>query len=66
LTDEFCGDATKQTQGSAFVRKNSLDAGGQGLAEVVAVLSRFLMPPTQAVASDMAFERQWPAGGPWG
>jgi predicted nucleotidyltransferase component of viral defense system len=66
LTDEFCGDATKQTQWSAFVRKNSLDAGGQGLAAVVAVLRRFLMPPTQAVASDMAFEQQWPAGGPWG
>lgn len=66
LTHEFYGDATKQTQWSAFVRKNSLDAGGQGLAEVVAVLSHFLMPPTQAVASDMAFEQQWPAGGPWG
>lgn len=66
LTDEFCTDATKQAQWRAFIRKNSLEVDGRDLDDVIRLLNRFLMPPTQAAASSASFERHWPAGGPWG
>lgn len=65
LTKEFSQDKTKQTQWGAFIRKNALAVGGQGLDEVVYLLRAFLMPPAHAAAEGKSFEMVWPKAGPW-
>jgi hypothetical protein len=65
LTAAFADDATKQAQWRAFVRRSRLDATTPPLADVVAVVRDFLGPPARAVAAGEAFERVWPASGPW-
>jgi hypothetical protein len=65
LTVEFAEDRQKTTQWEAFVRKGKLDAEGKTLPEIADSLRAFLMPPTQALASGMDFEMEWPPNGPW-
>jgi predicted nucleotidyltransferase component of viral defense system len=64
LTATFTGDATKQTQWKAFLRRSRLD-GSLDLAMLVTVLREFLLRPLDAVRQGRDFESRWPAGGPW-
>jgi predicted nucleotidyltransferase component of viral defense system len=65
-TLSFYDDATKKEQWQGFVRKSKLPVGSVGLAEITAVLSAFLLPPTTALLAGEPFDQSWPAGGPWG
>lgn len=65
LTPRFVTDQTKQTQWNAFVRKGRITMDEVTFGQVVDLLSKFLMPPTLAVANGERFDSQWPAGGPW-
>lgn len=65
LTKEFTGDATKQTQWSAFLRKGKLQPANLDLGQVVVVLSDFLMQPTSAAADNDPFGLFWPPSGFW-
>ncbi len=69
LSDEFAGDALKQTQWRAFLRKAKLDiAGGEAAVDlpgVVEALRAFLLPPLRAAALSEPFERVWLAPGLW-
>lgn len=59
LTPEFSGDRQKATQWSAFLRKGKLIESPPHLAEVVTVLASFLLPPTQALVSNVTLDRSW-------
>ncbi len=64
LTEEFSGDAAKQTQWKAFCRKS----GGTSVGELPAVvdeIKRFLGEPLLAASRGEGFERFWSVGGPW-
>lgn len=63
LTEEFASDTQKQTQWTAFLRRNDLDE--VDLAEVVANLAAFLMAVAEAADSDTPFPHDWHTGGPW-
>lgn len=63
LTEEFASDTQKQTQWTAFLRRNALDE--IDLSEVVSNLATFLMPVAEAVNPDTPFPHDWCAGGPW-
>ncbi len=65
LTPEFGGDASKQTQWQAFLRKSKLDGVPVILQAVIDELVKFLGPLATAVEGGSAFEQQWIAGGPW-
>ena len=65
LTKVFAEDRAKLTQWNAFLRKGRLDGTAPSLAEAIAFLTDFLMPPTVAAAGKKPFAMHWPAGGPW-
>jgi predicted nucleotidyltransferase component of viral defense system len=64
LTVAFTGDAAKQTQWKAFLRRSGLD-GSLDLASVVTAMREFLLRPLDALRQGRPFESQWSAGGPW-
>ena len=63
LGPEFAQDADKQTQWNAFLRRSDLP--GEALSAVVEEVSNFVGPVLVALAAGDAFDRKWPAGGPW-
>ncbi len=65
LTPEFSEDRAKQTQWDAFVKRGRIHMDKLTLSEVVALLLKFVMPPTLAAAAGKPFAMHWPAGGPW-
>jgi len=65
LTSEFCEDSQKVAQWNAFIRKGKLDAGGLSLAEIVEHLRGFLVPPSEAIATDNKLNKNWRPPGPW-
>jgi hypothetical protein len=65
LTDVFAGDAVKQVQWRAFVRRGRLRPDDPGLPAVIAALRGFLLPPIRALAAGDAFDATWAPGGPW-
>ena len=65
LTSEFRDDDQKASQWAAFVRKNALGDVAATLAEVAAVIEKFLMPPTLAALHEEEFDDAWQPGGPW-
>jgi predicted nucleotidyltransferase component of viral defense system len=65
LTDAFADDAQKQTQWKAFIRRSDLSARTAPLADVLALLQAFLLPPSRAGASKQEFDQDWPPQGPW-
>lgn len=65
LTSAFAGDPAKATQWEAFLGRNGLDVGGVELAQIIAELARFLVPPLGEIREGGEFRRAWPAGGPW-
>lgn len=65
LTQAFASDTTKQKQWDAFLRKNALSVDKLALADIIAALHAFLMPPTLNISGGSTFTATWPAGGPW-
>ncbi len=61
LTPEFSTDRTKAIQWNAFLRKARLIESPPTLAEAVALLASFLMPPTLALVSNAPWNRDWVA-----
>jgi len=64
-TADFHGNAIKQVQWAAFLRKSRLTAEPLSLADVTAQLQMFLLPPVRTIREDGTPHRSWPAGGPW-
>ena len=65
LTQPFASDKIKQTQWKAFLLKNKLSADNLTLADIIATLHEFLMPPTLMLAKERASDAIWLPGGPW-
>lgn len=65
LTHEFSRDLQKAKQWQAFVKKSNLDQHHATLDDVVANITRFVMPPLQAIRGSQHFPMTWPKGGPW-
>jgi hypothetical protein len=63
LSDAFAGDADKQAQWRAFLRRRQLDNALASLADVTERLAAFLLPPAVAAASGGVFHRRWGRGG---
>lgn len=63
LTEAFAQDVQKQTQWSAFLRKNSLES--LSLKDLVHFLSDFLQPVIQSASTGRSFDFFWANGGPW-
>ncbi len=68
LSDAFVGDADKQAQWRAFLRRGQLDNVPANLTDVTERLAAFLLPPGSAAAKGNAFRRRWGrgGGGGWG
>jgi predicted nucleotidyltransferase component of viral defense system len=64
LTSEFHGDAAKETQWRAFLRRGSVAEAAE-LATVVELIAAFVMPPAAAAGVADAFAGRWQKGGPW-
>jgi predicted nucleotidyltransferase component of viral defense system len=65
LTDEFSRDSQKAKQWQAFVKKSNLDHDQATLDDVAADLTRFIMPPLQAIYRSQQFALTWSSRGPW-
>ena len=65
LTDVFTKDNSKQTQWSAFQRRSRIVDAPNQLANVIELVSLFLLPVANALASGDTFDRTWSAPGPW-
>jgi hypothetical protein len=68
LSDDFAADRAKTIQWNAFLRKGGLQDLVPSLAEVVAHLRGFLLPPLSSLAAGdlpSVFEMTWARGGPW-
>lgn len=65
LSEEFSGDATKQTQWRAFIKRGRLRVSEEDLGEVIAVIRGFLGPLFLPTAGAEPFKAHWPKGGPW-
>lgn len=65
FTPAFGGDASKQTQWQAFLRKTKLDAVPTTLQTVIDDLVQFLGPVAAAIESRSSFDQRWIARGPW-
>jgi Nucleotidyl transferase AbiEii toxin, Type IV TA system len=65
LSPTFAEGREQASPVEALRTPRALDVNGPALAEVVAFLRDFLMPPTRAAAAGNAFELVRPAGGPW-
>lgn len=61
----FAKDSDKQTLWAAFVRRSRLTSAPAKFSEVLAVISDFLGPLTEAAAADRIFAKKWNAPGPW-
>jgi hypothetical protein len=64
LTEAFTGDERAQANWRAFAKRNQL-RGFDSLAQVVAELRPFLLPPLAHAPTDEPFTEHWSPGGPW-
>lgn len=64
LSDAFVQDARAQTNWKAFATKNR-PCDFDSLAQVVAVLRPFLLPPLESARTGEPFAASWSPGGPW-
>lgn len=65
LTPEFYGDRQKNAQWNAFINKSGLTADAKSLPEIAKILINFLMPVSEAVVKEKAFNQEWQPSGPW-
>ncbi|MFZ1755524.1 MAG: nucleotidyl transferase AbiEii/AbiGii toxin family protein [Caldilineaceae bacterium] len=61
----FYENPEKVTQWQAFVRRSRIETKGADLAQIVADISTFLLPPLQAAANGQSFAASWKPKGPW-
>lgn len=65
FTKEFHGDAQKETQWRAFVRRFKPEGVPENLDSTIKLVSAFLMPVLEGIRKERHFEQTWPIGGPW-
>ncbi len=65
LTDEFATDTAKQTQWTAFLKRDVLTDAPPDVSGVVDGLRQFLLEPLHAAARSAHFSKSWQPGGPW-
>lgn len=65
LSDNFAGDAGKQAQWRAFLRRAELALAPAPLSQLISTIRAFLMPLLRAASSSAASPKHWPRGGPW-
>jgi hypothetical protein len=65
FTPEFGGDASKQIQWQAFLRKAKLDSVPTMFQAVIDDLVQFLGPLAAAIERGSIFDQRWIARGPW-
>lgn len=65
LTPEFFDDRQKNAQWNAFISKSGLTADVKSLPEIAKILIDCLMPVSEAVAKERAFNQEWQPSGPW-
>ncbi len=65
LSDEFAGDRGKQTQWTAFLKRNGLTDAPPDLFSVVHDLRAFLLEPLRAAAHTGSLPRSWKPRGLW-
>jgi hypothetical protein len=65
MTEEFSTDREKQTQWSAFIRRNGLQEASAALEDVVSELRAFLMSPLETAASGGTLDERWNPEAGW-
>lgn len=65
LDVEFYQSRTKQEQWLAFIDRAGLTSADHDLAEVVALLRSFLLPPMQSACKGESFHATWSPAGGW-
>ena len=65
FTASFTGASDKQRLWKAFVERYHNELQDATLADVVALISRFLQPLLDSLKDGRLFHGRWPANGPW-
>lgn len=65
LSLEFSSNPIKKIQWKSFLIQKDVSDFETKFEQVVNGVRKFLMPPTSTSAKGMAFDKYWPAGGPW-
>jgi hypothetical protein len=65
LTEAFYDDPNRQAQWNGFLRRGRLVAEAKPLAAVAFLIAEFLLPLTQAAATNSPFKKHWLPGGNW-
>jgi predicted nucleotidyltransferase component of viral defense system len=65
LSEAFAARRDKQTQWSAFVRRQLSEGSVPSFEEVIAMLRVFLLPIVAVLIAGEDWEAQWSPGGPW-
>ncbi|MBV8548674.1 MAG: nucleotidyl transferase AbiEii/AbiGii toxin family protein [Alphaproteobacteria bacterium] len=65
LTDAFVRRPETLAQWRAFTLREAITEALNDLDHVAALLRVFLVPPLEAAANGVAFDQEWPSGGPW-
>lgn len=65
LTAAFYDDPQRQAQWKGFLRRTRLEAEAIPLADVATTIAAFLLPLTQAAATNGSLKKHWPPGGNW-
>jgi len=63
LSDDFANDGSKNSQWTAFTRKNKLNA--PFLPEMIRQLKEFIVPVLSSIAEGQDFKMHWSEAGPW-
>lgn len=65
LTEAFYDDPQRQAQWNGFLRRARLETEAIPLAEVATTITEFLLPLTQAAATNRPIQKHWLPGGNW-
>jgi predicted nucleotidyltransferase component of viral defense system len=65
LTETFYDEPNRQAQWKGFLRRARLEAEAIPLAEVATTIAEFLLPLTQAAATNRPLKKHWLPGGEW-
>lgn len=65
ITGAFYDDPQRQAQWKGFLRRARLEAEAKPLADVALLIAEFLLPLTQAAATNRPFKKHWLLGGNW-
>jgi len=65
LSPDFSGNASKQRQWAAFIKRGRLRIAEGDLEKVIETVRGFLGPTLAATTSGAELTAKWPKGGPW-